>query len=62
MPNVMAALAANKGCALSSMPQCLADPAAGVPCGNAANVGELNTWSQSEFCTWQNSVRGHAPP
>jgi len=49
MPNVMAALAANKGCALSSMPQCLADPAAGVPCSNAANIGERKTWTQSEF-------------
>jgi len=29
-----------------------------VPCSDAANIGERNTWTQSEFCTWQNSVRG----
>jgi len=23
-----------------------------------ANIGEGKTWTQSEFCTWQNSVRG----
>ena len=23
----------------------------------SANIGERNTWTQSEFCTWQNSVR-----
>ena len=34
-------------------PQSLAGPAAGVPCRNAANIGERNTWTQSEFCTWQ---------
>ena len=33
-------------------------PAAGVPCSNAANIGERKTWTQSGFCTWQNSVRG----
>jgi len=33
-------------------PQSLADPAAGVPCINAANIGEGKTWTQSEFCTW----------
>ena len=27
-----------------------------VPCSNAANTGELKTWTQSEFCTWQTSV------
>jgi len=36
-------------------------PAAGVPCSNAANIGEGKTWTQSEFCTWQNSVRGKNP-
>ena len=36
--------------------------AAGVPCSNAANIGECKTWTQSEFCTWQNSVRGQDPP
>ena len=33
-------------------------PAAGVPCSNAASIGERKTWTQSEFCTWQNSIRG----
>jgi len=37
-------------------------PAAGVPCSNAANIGKGKTWTQSEFCTWQNSVRGQEPP
>jgi len=35
--------------------------AAGVPCSNAANVGERKTWTQSEFCTGQNSVTGQEP-
>jgi len=29
-----------------------------VPCGSAANIGEGKTLTQSEFCNWQNSVRG----
>jgi len=33
-------------------------PAAGVPYSDAANIGERKTWTQSEFFTWQNSVRG----
>jgi len=33
-----------------------------VPCSNAANIGERKTWTQNEFCTWQNSVRGQQPP
>jgi len=32
--------------------------AAAVPCINAASIRERKTWTQSEFCTWQNSVRG----
>jgi len=28
----------------------------GVPCSNAANIGERKTWAQSEYCTWKNSV------
>ena len=39
-------------------PQSLADPAFGVPCSNATNIGEHKTWTQSEFCMWRNSVRG----
>ena len=42
-------------------PQSLADAAVGVPCSNAANIGEGKTWTQSEFCIWQNSVRGKSP-
>jgi len=26
--------------------------AAGMPFSNAANIGENNTWTQSELCTW----------
>jgi len=37
-------------------------PAAGVSCSNAANIRERKTWSPSEFCTWQNSVRGQKSP
>jgi len=37
-------------------------PAAGVSCSNAANIGEGKTWTQSEFCTWQNSVSWQEPP
>jgi len=36
-------------------------PTARVPCSNAANVEECKTWTQSEFCTWQNYVRGKSP-
>jgi len=32
-------------------------PTARVLCSNAANIGERKTWTQSEFCTGQNSVR-----
>jgi len=37
-------------------------PTARVPCSNAANIGERKTLTQSEFCTWQNSVRGQEAP
>ena len=67
MPNVMAAQP-NVGGALCQssaipflVPRCKVwqMPAAGVPCSsNAANIGECKTSTQSEFCTWQNSVRG----
>ena len=33
-----------------------------VPCSNTASIGESKTWTQSEFCTWQNSVRQQEPP
>jgi len=35
--------------------------AARVSCSSAANIGERKTWAQSEFCSWQNSVRGKSP-
>jgi len=35
-------------------------PAAGVQCSDAASIGECNTWTQSEFCTWQYSVGARA--
>jgi len=35
-------------------------PAAGVR--NAANIGERKAWTQCEFCSWQNSVRGQDTP
>jgi len=37
-------------------------PTTRVPCRNAANIVERKTWTQSEFCTWQNSVTGQEPP
>ena len=43
-------------------PQSLADLAAGVQCSNAVNIGERKSWTQSEFCTWRNSVRRQEPP
>jgi len=30
--------------------------AARVLCSNAANIGVCKSWTQNEFCTWQNSV------
>jgi len=37
-------------------------PTTGVPCSNATNIGERKTWTQSECCTWQISVREQQPP
>jgi len=70
MPNVMAAQANIGGavCESSLIPflvprrKVWLSPAAGVPCSNAANIRERKTWTQSEFCTWQNSVKGQKPP
>jgi len=31
-------------------------PTTRVSPSNAANIGERKTWTQSELCTWQNSV------
>ena len=36
-------------------------PTTQVPCSNVANIGERKTWTQSKFCTWQNSVMGYEP-
>jgi len=36
--------------------------AARMSCSNAANIGERKTWTQSEFYTWQNFVRGVRSP
>ena len=33
----------------------------GVLCSNTANIKERKTWTQSEFCSWQNSIRGPQP-
>jgi len=33
-----------------------------MPCSNAPNIGESKTWTQCEFCTWQNSAKGQVPP
>jgi len=69
MPNVMAAQS-NIGrtiCESSVIPfpvprrKVWLTPAAEVPCSNVANIGERKTWTQSELCTWQNSVTGQKP-
>jgi len=69
MPNVMAAQP-NIGGALSEssvipflvpLRKVWLMIAAWLPCSNAANIRERKTWTQSEFCTWQNSVRGKSP-
>jgi len=59
MPNVMAAQSNIGGalCESSAIPflvprrKVWMTPAAGVPCSNAANIGERKTWTYSEFCT-----------
>jgi len=69
MPNVMAALPYIGGafCKRSVIPfvvrrrKVWLTPAAGVPCSNAANIGERKTWTQSELCTWQNFDRSKSP-
>jgi len=52
MPNVMATLP-NIGGAPAEHCKVSLTPTARVLCSNAANIGECNTWTQSEFCTWQ---------
>ena len=62
MPNVMAAPPSIGG-ALCSTPQSLADAhySTAVQCTNTAKIEERKTWTQSECCTWQNSVTGQEP-
>ena len=55
MSNVMTALP-NIGDALCSTPQSLADVHFWSAC-----LQENARLTQSEFCTWQNSVRGNSP-
>jgi len=70
MPNVMAAQPNIGGalCEGSLIPfivplrKVWLTPAAGVPYSNATNIGERKSWTQSEFCTWQISVREQQPP
>jgi len=70
MPNVMAAQP-NIGdavCESSAIPFLVPchkvwfTPTVPLPCSKAAEIGERKTWTQSEFYTWQNSVRGEEPP
>ena len=70
MPNVMPALPNIGGalCKSSVIPflvprrKVWLTSAAGVPCSNAANIGERKTCTKSEFCTEQNAVTGQEPP
>jgi len=70
IPNVLAAQPNIGGavCESSVIPFLVArrkvclTPTAPVPRSNAANIGERKTWTQSEFCTGQNSVTGQELP
>jgi len=70
MPNAMAAWPSIGGalCERSVIPLLVSrhkvwlTAAAQVPFSNAANIEECKTWTQSEFCSWQNSIRGQEPP
>jgi len=68
MPNVMAALPNVGGTYYESSVIPFLVPCSKVwltpiplPCSYAAKIGERKTWTQSEFCTWQNSVSGQDP-
>jgi len=69
MPNMMAALPNIAGALCESSAILLLVPrhkvwltaAARVPRSNAANIEERKTWTESEFCSWQNSVTGQEP-
>ena len=70
MPNAMAAQQNTGGalCKSSLIPYLVPcrkvwlTLAARVLCSNAANIGERITWTQSEFCSWQTSIRVQEPP
>jgi len=70
MPNVMAAQPNIGGavCESSVIPflvprlKVWLTPTGRVPFSNAANIEERKTWTQSEVCTWQNSVKGAKAP
>ena len=69
MPNLMAALPNTGGAVCESsviafrVPRCKVwlTLTTRVLCCNAANIGERKTCTQSEFCTWQNSLGGKSP-
>jgi len=69
MPNVTAALSNAAGALCESsvipfrVPRCKVwlTLTTRVLCSNAANIGERKTWTQSEYCTWQNSLAGKSP-
>jgi len=58
LPNIGAALCESSLIPLLVPCRSLADARSGVLCSNTASIGEGKTWTQSEFCTWQNSVSG----
>ena len=70
MPNIMVAQPNIRGTICKSsiipflVPCCKVwlTSAAGVACSNVVNIGECKSWTKSEFCMWQNSVRGQEPP
>jgi len=70
MPNVMAAQPNIGGavCENSAIPflvrrhKVWLTAAVRVPCSNSPNLEERETWTQSEFCSCQNSVRGNYNP
>jgi len=65
--NVMAAMPNTSGANKeqkfhNSLPCPMLQSLANAYCSNAANIGEHKTWTQSEFCTWQNSAKGQELP
>ena len=65
MPIVMAAqspLRKFRNSVFSTTPQSLADGRCSSAVQSHCQYRERKTWMQSEFCSWQNSVRGQEPP